>query len=97
MGAAMTTIEKMKAMNAAFKVRIGLNINDQWYASGPEQGGDGMLRGMSGRGSSPEEAIDDLWNQIVTMASDRHLRLDDDRRVRWNGFMWETAYEVIKR
>lgn len=88
----MTTIEKMKAMNAAFTVMIGIDVNDQWYASGPEQGGDGLLASLVGRGTTPEAAVDDLWKMVTSVPTDRHLRTYNDRRVRWNGFMWQDVH-----
>lgn len=55
----------------------------------------GLLKGGSGNGWTPYEAIEDQWKRFVTDLKDNEylvidsIKGDERRRVRWNGFMWK--------
>lgn len=99
-GGEVNTFQKALAMEALSDLTIGLTYTDpvKWIASiGAEIGGDGMLRGCAGYGATTDEAIEDLWSNLTNIPSDRHIFLSmKDRRVRWNGYMWQDVH-VEKR
>ena len=76
--------------------RIQLRDNGEWYASLPqvEIGGNGCLISISGSGIDPQEAVDDLWKQLVDELPDdkrlvRNAHTDNRREYRWSVFMWK--------
>jgi len=98
----MSTIEltweqKFAALRAISEVSLKMRGPGNWYVSDHiEIGGDGFLSGVTQAAATPEEAVQDAWNQLVVdLPSDRHLVIGGNSRTRqcyrWNGFMWETV------
>lgn len=83
----MTTEEKLMALKALTPTRLEMRKPGDWYvlASYRDLEEGGMLRGAYGNGETPQAAIDDDWAQI----SAAPIVVTKDRRVRWNGYMWE--------
>lgn len=84
----------------------------QWRIGGPEpwyvsQQVDihcgSVLHGAFGNGFTPQEAIENHWQRLVSdLKPDQHLIVKDSRgqkrrAVRWNGFMWEDVTEAASR
>lgn len=60
-----------------------------WYVGGSMSiGGNGMLVGEYGNGTTPEEAIEDHWRIYSSLPCDRYAVNRENLRARWNGFMW---------
>ncbi len=98
----MTWEEKFEAMKALLGGNISLRMRKpgDWYveASGRHVGGDGVLSGNYGNGSTPEEAVLQDWEKNVTnLPNDKYVVLsypnigptDPKKYYRWNGFMWK--------
>ncbi len=73
-----------------------------WYCSAERvEISDGViLSGVLGNGSTPQEALDDLWDQLTNISgSERRVVIgaysDVRRAVRWNGYMWEPFKEPV--
>jgi hypothetical protein len=60
----------------------------------------GILSGITGRGNSPQLAVEDAWNQITTLPANKHVvrgaYTPERFAFRWNGMMFapvdETAF-----
>ena len=97
--------QKIQAMASllVFSGSAALRMRKQgdWYFSLPgvdiKQGG--CLLSECGNGTTPEEAVNSLWNRYTTLPQDEYLVLDSHsgsrRAVKWNGFMWEDVHEAI--
>lgn len=77
-------------------VALHCRAEGNWYVLCPglEIGGRSVLTGAVGNGSTPENAIQDLWTSLVrALSADRFLVVratrDDRRHYRWAGFMWQ--------
>ncbi len=88
--------EKLQSIRSLdSEVCLKMWLPGEWGAyTSIEIGGDGLLHGAFGNGTSPEGAVLGLWNRIVTdLKSGEVLVLyahsSKRREVRWNGFMWE--------
>jgi hypothetical protein len=72
-----------------------------WYFSLPgveiKQGG--CLLSAHGNGTTPEAAVNDLWQQYTTIPKEQYLVInsygENRRAIKWNGFMWEDVHENI--
>lgn len=83
--------QKLDALNSLAECSLKMRRPGDWYVSQhTEVGGDGLLTGLYGNGLTPEEAVNDHWNQLVeNLPSDRHIRTHDNKSWRWAGFMWK--------
>lgn len=91
----MTYEQMLVAMRAAGNRTLSPHMIEpgKWICRLPGCiGGDGMLTSTFGSGKNPEEAVTDAWDQCVNLPEDRYLQVEN-RRVRWNGFMWEDFFE----
>lgn len=93
--------QKLEALSCLCEPSLKMRKPDDWYFSASlEIGGDGMLASCYGNGGSPEEAVNDTWEQAVThLPSDRYLvgrKYGEYTRHRWNGYMWENADSMHK-
>ncbi len=67
---------------------------DDWYiGQQTEIGGDGMLIGKYGNGTTPEEAIENHWFKLVDDIEPAKYIVtcamrDKRKHWRWNGYMW---------
>ena len=60
-----------------------------WYVGGSLSiGGDGVLVGRYGEGDTPPAAVDAHWAIYSALPSDRYAVNRENKRARWNGFMW---------
>jgi len=86
--------QKLMAIQALGDTFLKMREPGNWYVhtTGLEVGGDGMLRGVGGDGSSPERAVEDRWEKILAIGPPLYLVInayrDNRRQVRWNGYMW---------
>lgn len=98
----MTWEQKFAAMAALCgwpAVSLRMRKPGDWYveARGREVStGRGTLSGRYGNGHSPEAAILDDWCQVVEQLGAEECivinsGLENERRVRWNGYMWESV------
>ena len=92
----MDTQQKAETLNALAEISIKLDGNNYWYARNNTHLLDGIfLEALSGRGSTPEAAIDDLWERTVALPKPNQTIIlnphhpDFRRSVKWNGFMWD--------
>jgi hypothetical protein len=93
----MTAHQKAIAANALGRLTLSLTLNDTWLAvaAGVEIKDGGLLKGVAGRGETPDAAIFDLWDNLTSLAGLRVLVINamktTRREVKWNGFMWVDA------
>lgn len=91
----MTWEEKIQALQAIAECTLRMRKPGNWYVSfNAGIGGDGFIRGDYGNGKNPEEAVIAHWDIFTTnLPSDRYIIVNGnykgEKRVRWNGFMWE--------
>lgn len=91
----MTWEQKLAALQSLTDTSLRMRKPGDWYVSavGRGIGGDGFLTGTYGNGKTPQEAVDDDWNQLTQfLPSDRYIlveRAGKRRQVRWTGYMWE--------
>lgn len=65
-----------------------------WYVScGMSIGGNGLLEGSYGNGETPEEAVNEHWEIYSTLPHNRYAVNKENKRARWNGFMWAEVSE----
>ncbi len=77
---------------------IRRDVNGQWYvALGAEVKEGGILSSVTGRGRTPQEAVEKAFASLTRLSSDKyvvvHASGKDRQAVRWNGFMWQTVIE----
>lgn len=81
--------QKLHALKAITSTHLEMREPDDWYvrahARSIEDGT--MLRGAYGDGATPQAAVESDWAQMTALGV--VVVLKDNRRVRWNGFMWE--------
>lgn len=94
----MTTREKALALNALSRLSLELDCNNQWFVNHQrvdikEIDHPGVICSVTGRGDTPEDAIEDHWHKMTASGQNLYIvvnALHNSRRhVRWNGFMWE--------
>ena len=86
--------EKAEALNELSEIKISFRKQNDWYVSqSTEIGGNGMLLGSYGNGATPEEAVEDHWQQLVVdlphnkfIVTNAYNKGRKERR--WNGYMW---------
>jgi hypothetical protein len=89
--------QKAAALDALADIKICFRKPGDWYVSqGVSIGGDGMLTTTYGNGDTPEGAILNHWDELVTyLPGDKYLVVDGnrpgERHFRWNGFMWASV------
>jgi hypothetical protein len=84
----------IQAFAGSHNVALRMRRPGDWYVdAGMSLGGDGILYGTYGNGTTPEDAVRDHWQKFtVEIPADKYVvadRGDPHRRGRWNGFMWE--------
>ncbi len=94
----MTWEEKLCALNnmGAGKAELGMNKPGDWYCVVPtaKLAGSGFTQSFNGFGNTPNAAIDDLWMKVMFLPKGiTHIQVGTDRRIKWNGFMWEDIRE----
>lgn len=90
----MEAIKSLAGMDTCIKMRRP----GDWYVLDRVDIKDGrFIRGGTGNGRTPEEAVNDRWFQLTELSRDQYLVVhafgDDRKAVRWNGFMWTTVTE----
>ena len=91
--------EKADALDSLAEIDIKIRKVNDWYVSQrTEIGGDGMLLGSYGNGTTPEEAIENHWFQLVDdLPIDKYIvtaAMNNERKHwRWNGYMWREALQ----
>ena len=94
----MNTREKALALNALSRFSLELDCDNRWFVSHPrvdikEIEHPGGIWSVTGRGDTPEDAIEDHWCKLTAPGQNHCIVVnalcDNRRRVRWNGFMWE--------
>lgn len=89
------------AMNALSPCAIKIDVNCNWYVSQPavEVKRGGLLCTDSGRGETPQHAIQEHWKRHTEMKPGEYLVVNAGEptrlAVRWNGFMWESVREDL--
>lgn len=90
----MTWEEKLTAIQAlGCDTCLKMRAPGNWYVSvkGREFKEGSMLSGGYGNGRTPEEAVEDDWEQCSVALVVINAYSDTRRTVRWNGFMWQEA------
>lgn len=91
--------QKAAALNALAEIQIKTRPDGSWYVrQGVEVKRRGVLIGAYGNGDTPQEAINDHWQQLVgDLTTEQYLVVGayGEKRlaVRWNGFMWARVEE----
>ncbi len=79
----------IQAFAGSYDTYICMRKPDDWYVScGMSVGGNGMLHGKYGNGATPQAAVEDHWAQYEALPFDRYAVNRENKRARWNGFMW---------
>jgi hypothetical protein len=88
--------QKAAVLNAIAQIKICMRRPQDWYIDqSVEVGGDGLLSGLYGNGTTPQAALEDHWRVLVDELKPGFYLViqafspDKCRHVRWNGFMWE--------
>lgn len=94
---------KLSALNALTECSLKMREPGDWYVSQNVDVKDAsIIKGVVGNGVTPEEAINDHWNQVTgELKSHEYLVCreywdgETSKRlaVRWNGFMWSHVVE----
>lgn len=86
--------EAIQAFAGSYDANLRMRKPGDWYVEcGMSIGGDGMLLGSYGNGSTPEEAVEDHWQIYSGLPHDRYAVNRKNDRARWNGFMWKPLSE----
>ena len=104
----MTWEQKLDAMQALTEHKLIMRKPGDWFVCASiEVGGDGMLKGQYGNGETPEEAVLDHWENLVTGLQDHEYLVvrnptdfsggGKNTYHRWNGFMWKDAQAMRDR
>lgn len=83
--------EELESLSTDLSLRR--DINGQWYVSQPvEQGGDGMLRGLAGRGRTQHKAVNAHVSKLRAVKSPAYVAVNAGSKHRthwrWNGKRW---------
>lgn len=96
--------QKLQALNALSECKLVMRKPGDWYVdqgtSIKEHGGC-VLRGSYGNGRTPQEAVEQHWQELTELAANQYLVSKDifdgqtynRKTVRWNGFMWDHVEE----
>ena len=92
--------QKAAALDALKAIEIRIRKPGDWYVHhGVEIKDNGLLCGDYGNGKTPEDAILDHWERLVTAIEQTPKYLvvnamtERRRAVRWNGYMWQDVPE----
>lgn len=96
----MTWEQKFAALCSLCDTSLKMREPGDWYvrAYGREtqKPGSAMLASESGRGPSPERAVENDWGKIALASQEGKIYVVIDamseterRHYRWNGYMWE--------
>jgi hypothetical protein len=92
-GALMDWQQKFAAIQAFagnYDTSLMMRKPGDWYVScGMSIGGDGPLTGSYGNGATPEDAVNEHWEVYSNLPFNRYAVNRENKRARWNGFMWE--------
>lgn len=95
----MTWEQKIVALSAltsgAHGVTLWLKAPGSWIANATNvRVGNGATIGTRfGSGPTPEDAVENLWNEFTDLKEQEYIVLNDTdsakrRHLKWNGFMW---------
>ena len=92
----MNTREKLEAIrslagrNVLKPYLAESTLTAKWLCDCGVVSGDGFVVSFYADGDSAEEAIDNMWNQVINLKDGLFISPDGSctRKVRWNGFMW---------
>lgn len=94
----MTWEQKFIALKALCpEMHLTTNLDQRWVCAGSrlEETSDSshVLAGVTGFGSSPETAVENMWLRVEKQPADHYFVIgayhgEKRRHVKWNGFMW---------
>jgi hypothetical protein len=89
------------ALNGWENFSLHLREDGSWYVSDATEIRDGgILRGVSGNGTSPVQAILAHWQQLTELETGQYVVMramkENRRAVKWNGFMWADVNEELE-
>lgn len=97
----MDFTQKSRAIKALADV-LEVRFHDMGWAAtagNVEVRDNGLLMGVTGRGRTPETAVDELFERLTNVPAGQYLVVnaysDQRRAVRWNGFMWAQVNEPV--
>ena len=94
---ALEILDNIEEIDPYVKFSYDFRNNTYCVHSRVEIGGDGILRSVSGRALTPEDAIFDLWYQLTNIESDQYVVIDASGENRaaykWNGKRWVIKHE----
>ncbi len=84
----LTYEQKLAALKAISDVCLRMRDPGNWYVDAREREcrEGSALVGKYGNGATPQEAVNDDWEQI---SNHPKVVIGGERTVRWNGFMWQ--------
>jgi hypothetical protein len=86
--------DAIQAFAGTYNTALHMRAPGNWYVhSGMSIGGDGMLAGKYGNGGTPEEAVNEHWEIYTNLPPDRYAVNRENKRARWNGYMWREITE----
>lgn len=93
--------QKFEAVQCLARASLMMREPGNWYVSQSVEVKNGsMLEGRYGNGKTPEEAIQDHWEQLTELDPGEYIVInaasDNRKAVRWNGYMWSEVDENLK-
>lgn len=85
-------LEAMIRLCGARNVSLRMREPGDWYVEveGRYIGGNGILQGACGNGSTPQQAVEDDWKKyVIDIGDDFYIVAPNKLAYRWNGFMWK--------
>lgn len=86
----MTWEEKLAALQSLTETSLRMRKPGDWYVDAyglREIGGNGILDSAYGNGKTPQEAVENDWLKMTSLASDLYIRVKG-KNYRWMGYMW---------
>ena len=93
----MTWEQKLAALKSLTETHLKMREPGNWYVSAhAREVQDGCVLSSSyGNGATPEEAVEDDFRKMTAVKYPKAIvvnyRGTREKRVRWNGFMWESV------
>lgn len=95
----MTWEDKFDAINGLAIAALHMRYPGNWFVAQPgvEMKNMGLLRGVSGNGPSPQEAVEAHWEELTSPPPGQYIVVGayraNRRAVRWSGHMWSDVME----
>ena len=98
MGNEMTWEQKFQALQSIADICLHMRKPGDWYVSMKAEIHEAFFLVSSyGKGTTPQEAIEDHWRKFSNLPYDNYVVVKagtpERKALRWNNFMWQTVEE----